>query len=96
MEIRAIKVIRPDGRIRRAHVPVDTRLSLTALQTIIGGDIEVVALPGSRFMVIHAEGKDERLPANPIATKLAHDAESIQTDDYIAGTAILAPKTLFL
>ena len=96
METKSIKVIRSDGRIRRAHVSADTRLSMKALQTIIGGEIEVVALPGSRHMVIHAEGKIERLPANPIATKLAHDAESIQTNDYIAGTAILAPKMLFL
>lgn len=96
MHTTSIKVIRPDGRIRRAIAPNDPGPCLASLQAIVGGSIKVVPLPGSRYLVIHAEGKLEHLPPNPLATKLAHGAESITTDDYIAGTAILTPKRLLL
>ena len=96
MNTTSIKVIRTNGRIRRAIVPNDPAPCLASLQAIVGGCIEVVPLPGSRYLVIHADGKLENLPPNPLATKLAHGAASITTDDYIAGTAILTPKRLIL
>ena len=95
MSTTPIKILTPDGKIHRNRVPDDESACLAALQKLVGGNIEVVPLPGTRYLVLNAEGKILSLSPNPIATKLAHDAESIRIDDYIAGTAILAPRKLF-
>ena len=90
-----IKIISPDCRIRRDSVPSEEGPCLAAMKLLIGGGLEIVPVPGSRYLVLHAEGKILNLAPNPIATKLARDAEFLQADDYIAGTALLAPRKLF-
>ena len=95
MSTTPIKILTPDGKIHLDCVPDEEGLCLAALQKLVGGYIEVVPLPGTRYLVLNAEGKILSLSPNPMATKLAHDAESICSDDYIAGTAILAPRKLF-
>ena len=90
-----IRIITATGEYRPATIPDAPCEALDAMQAIVGGYLEVVPLAGSRYLVFHAEGKIENLPPNPIATKLAHDSEAIMADDYIAGDAIVGPRSLF-
>ena len=78
----------------RSWVSVEDSKMLTKLRELVGGAIEVIPLKGFRYLVLNADGKLEGLPPNPIATKLAHDSESICPSDFIAGNAVIVPAHL--
>jgi hypothetical protein len=73
----------------------DNAMNLKAMQDLVGGYIECVALNppvvelGATFvyMIVNEEGKLDGLPVNRAATDIAH-AHGLQ-GDYIVGPAIL-------
>ena len=84
-------LIYPNGEVDSISLPEDEEARLRQLQEMVGGYIEVVALPGERHMVINENGKDGPHMINHTATAIAHEAESIMPTDYIAGVAVIIP-----
>ena len=84
-------LIHPNGEVDSISLPEDEEARLRQLQDLVGGYIEVVALPGERHMVINENGKDGPHMINHTATAIAHEAESIMPTDYIAGVAVIIP-----
>ena len=84
-------MILPNGEVDSISLPEDEESRLRQLQDLVGGYIEVVALPGERHMVINENGKDGPHMINHTATAIAHEAESIMPTDYIAGVAVIIP-----
>ena len=90
MSIEASMIL-PNGEVDSISLPEDEEARLRQLQEMVGGYIEVVALPGERHMVINENGKDGPHMINHTATAIAHEAESIMPTDYIAGVAVIIP-----
>lgn len=68
----------------------DITSSLEALQGAVGGDVQVVGLREySMNMYLNENGKLEGLPTNLRATVLCTWAESLRSDDYINGDAVV-------
>lgn len=84
-------LILPNGEVDSISLPEDEESRLRQLQDLVGGYIEVVALPGERHMVINENGKDGPHMINHTATAIAHEAEAIMPTDYIAGVAVILP-----
>ena len=87
----AVSMILPNGEVDSISLPEDEQARLRQLQDWVGGNIEVVALPGERHMVINENGKDGPHMINNTATAIAHEAQSIMPSDYIAGVAVILP-----
>lgn len=85
-------VITPDGEIDSVPLPSDDEPRLRELQSLVGGCIETVSLPGDRYMVLNENGKDGPHMINHTATEIAHEAEAIMPSDYIAGVAVILPQ----
>jgi len=81
-------IYRTDGSTRRVLPANNKEFSLTELQNVVGGLIELVCLApgyGDSIMYCNEEGKLHRLPYNEGATALLdHD-----NDDFIAGDTIV-------
>ena len=90
MSIEASMIL-PNGEVDSISLPEDEESRLRQLQDLVGGYIEVVALPGERHMVINENGKDGPHMINHTATAIAHEAEAIMPTDYIAGVAVILP-----
>ena len=90
MSIEASMIL-PNGEVDSISLPEDEEARLRQLQEMVGGYIEVVALPGERHMVINENGKDGPHMINHTATAIAHEAEAIMPTDYIAGVAVILP-----
>ena len=84
-------LIHPNGEVDSISLPEDEEARLRQLQDLVGGYIEVVALPGERHKVINENGKDGPHMINHTATAIAHEAEAIMPTDYIAGVAVILP-----
>ena len=87
----AVSMILPNGEVDSISLPEDEQARLRQLQDLVGGYIEVVALPGERHMVINENGKDGPHMINHTATAIAHEEEAIMSSDYIAGVAVILP-----
>ena len=77
-------MILPNGEVDSVSLPEGEEARLHQLQDLVGGYIEVVALPGQRHMVINENGKDGPHMIN-------HTATAIMPTDYIAGVAVILP-----
>ena len=84
-------VIYPDGDVDSVSLQDSEESRLRQLQELVGGYIEAVSLPGKRYMVINENGKDGPHMINNPATAIAHEAQSIMPNDYIAGVAVILP-----
>ena len=84
-------LIRPDGEVDSVSLLEEDAARLRQLQELVGGHIETVSLPGERCMVINENGKDGPHMINNTATAIAHEAQSIMPNDYIAGVAVILP-----
>jgi hypothetical protein len=84
-------LIRPDGEVDSISLLEEEAGRLRQLQELVGGYIETVSLPGERCMVINENGKDGPHMINNTATAIAHEAQSIMPNDYIAGVAVILP-----
>lgn len=87
-------VILPDGSSNTLKLPSDDEKRLAVLQQLVGGYIEGVALPDGRYMMINENGKDAPHVINVRATAIAHEAQVIQLDDYIAGVAAIVTQEI--
>lgn len=67
------QIIKTTGEIIDTEPSNGTDFSLTELQAVVGGFIEVVHLPDGRLMVVNDEGKLNGLPVNPKASELYPD-----------------------
>ena len=67
------QIIKTTGEIIETEPSNGTDFSLTELQAVVGGFIEVVHLPDGRLMVVNEEGKLNGLPVNPKASELYPD-----------------------
>lgn len=85
-------VISPDGEVDSVLLPSDDEPRLRQLQSLVGGCIEAVSLPGDRYMVLNENGKDGPHMINQTATAIAHEAEVIMPSDYIAGVVVILPQ----
>jgi len=68
--------------------------SIRDLKTKICSDfykspMEIINLENNSCLIIDEEGKFKDLNFNELATKIAHDNNSISPSDYISGNAIL-------
>lgn len=89
MPYRDIVVISADGETTQSFLPKDDLAILDTLRLIVGGPIAVVPLPNQKYMVINEEAKYAEHHINNTATSLAHAAETIPAEDYIAGIAVI-------
>jgi hypothetical protein len=85
-------VISTDGEADSMMLPFDDESRLRKLQSLVGGYVEAVSLPGDRYMAINENGKDGQHKINHTATAIAHEAEAIMPSDYIAGVAVIVPE----
>lgn len=85
-------VILPEGEIVSISLLEDDIGRLKQLQNLVGGFVEVVALPGDCYAVINENGKNGPHQVNHLATAIAHKHEAISPLDYLAGTVVLAPR----
>lgn len=67
------QIIKTTGEIIETEPSNGTDFSLTELQAVVGGFIEVVYLPDGRLMVVNEEGKLNGLPINEKASELYPD-----------------------
>lgn len=89
-----IIVLAPTGDASESFLPDQQLAALDTLRHLVGGPIEVVPLPGRKYLVINEEAKDFPHFINTTATELAQAAESILPNDYIAGTAVIVDTTV--
>lgn len=81
-----------DGSMKSIEIAaVNDRLA--QLQEAVGGFVEVIALPGNRYLVVNEDGKMLNLPINVAATQLAADAGRLARGDFIVGNALLVPAS---
>ncbi len=83
------------GETSTTILPENCGSCVERLKTLVGGELEVVPVPGARYLVFGANAKGGPHEVNQIATFMAHEAESIQRSDYLAGTVVLVPQRLF-
>lgn len=67
------QIIKTTGEIIDTEPSNGTDFSLTELQAIVGGFIELVHLPDGRLMVVNEDGKLNGLPFNKKASELYPD-----------------------
>ena len=60
-----------DGRTEERSTQEVRSYELEQLQAIVGGDIEMIPVPGGKIMVLNANGLELGLPRNEKATQLA-------------------------
>ena len=84
-------LILPNGEVDSVSLLEDDEARLRQLQELVGGCVEVVSLPGERYMVINENGKDGPHMINQTATAIAQETEAIMASDYIAGVAVILP-----
>lgn len=89
------EVLSVTGQVDHIQLPADDETRRLAIRKIVEGPLEVVALPDKRYLICNAEAKLNRLPRNSLATTLAHAAQSIPGDDYIAGSAVMVSHAAF-
>lgn len=87
-----ITVIQPDGGVDAVDLPEEEGARLRKLQELVGGHIEVVPVTGRRYLVVSESAKDTPHLVNQSATAIAHECESIQPGDYLAGTVLIVPQ----
>jgi hypothetical protein len=65
--------ITPEGNIEPVALPANARKghSLEAMQSLVGGLIQVLHLDGGRIMLLDEEGLLKGLDLNPVASRLA-------------------------
>ncbi len=85
-------VLMADGEADQIMLPKADPDRIRRMQEVVGGHLEVVPVPGSRYLVVNESAKDGPHAINRFATQLALEAESIPPDDYLAGTVLLVTQ----
>lgn len=79
------------------HGDDDHGMTLEAMQKLVGGDIQVIAMKNTltvddrhySFMGFNEEGKFSGFKQNSLATDIGHKYTGIAKDDFIVGDAVL-------
>ena len=71
------QIIKANGEIKETQPSNGTDFSLTELQAVVGGFIEVVHLSDGRLMVVNEEGKLNGLPFNKKASELTDEDKTL-------------------
>jgi len=85
-------IVYPSGAVDTTALPQGEQDRLDALMRIVGGHLQAIPLPDARYMLVDEDGKSSAHALNQTATDIAHDAESISRQDYIAGVAVIVPQ----
>jgi len=64
-------VIEPSGEVRTVDLPAGDNDRLTAVKELVGGWVEVVAVPPGAHAYVNEEGRIYGLADNPVASRLA-------------------------
>ena len=88
-------VLTPSGETDTMVLSEDCKGNLDRLKALVGDTLEVVPIAGARYLVFGTNSKVGPHEVNQLATIMAHDAESIQLTDYLAGTVVLIPQSIF-
>lgn len=83
----ASTLYRTDGRVSEIH-PHGERWTMEELQSLVGGNFQVVRTVDARFMVINEEGKRRGLELNIPATRLYQHGRR----DVIVGPALIVDR----
>ena len=85
-------ILHPGGDAKTRKLPEDKVQRQRLLQDLVGGCLEVVPVPGAKYLVFWEQFKDRPHVINEPATEIARKAESIRPDDYIAGVVVVVPR----
>lgn len=91
-EILRATVLQADGETDQIILPESDDVRLQRIQEAVGGLLEVIPVPGRRYLLVSESAKDGPHVINRIATQMAREAESIPPDDYLAGTVLLVSQ----
>ena len=81
-------LIKPDGTLIDVHPENGTDFSLSELQELVDGYIEIINLRNGEILVINEEGKGQ-YDINKLATDIALGFEAIFPNDFIVGDVLL-------
>jgi hypothetical protein len=85
-------LLRSDGTMEVLQPPNGINWSLTELQTLVGGDIEVVSTLDNKYLILDDHGKLKRKPLNIAATRIYKYGRR----DVIVGDAVVIDTRLEL
>lgn len=89
------KIYKQSGRVARVSPSNGTDFTLRELQSIVGGNIELVRLGGGNVMVINEEAKGMMgTVINVSATRIAREHQAIWAHDCIVGDALVCPSQM--
>lgn len=78
----------------KTTLPRDLAERLAALKKIVrGNQLQVIPLPGDTYLCVREDAKRFAHMKNIEATNIARLAGSIASTDYIAGTAVIVPRS---
>lgn len=80
-------IYKAHGEVIEIEPKNGTDFSLSELQAIVSGYIEIISLADGRLIVLNEEGKLHGLAINWNATKIYR--ESFYTDDFIVGDVLI-------
>jgi hypothetical protein len=80
-------LVAANGSTREVTPAKGSSFTLKELQTMVGGDVQMIDVPDGRKMFLHERGKYEALARNEGATVLVQ--RWLAFDDYIAGDVVL-------
>lgn len=89
-------LIAANGAATQIDLPEDPAVTLERLRQLVGGDVQVVPLSGSRYLAMRENAKSARHKVNAMATRMAHADQSIQASDYIAGDAVILAQSALI
>lgn len=89
------KIYKQSGRVAKVTPLNGEHFTLTELQCLVGGYIEIVQLGGGEVMVVRADGKMcQDAEINHSATRIARERQAIWAHDCIVGNALVCPSEM--
>lgn len=86
------QIIKSNGETVEVAPANGTDFTLSELQSIVGGYIEILEFHDGRYLVLNEEGKLNDLPTNEKATTLAHQNTYLAAWDYIVGDVLVCDE----
>lgn len=89
------KIYKQSGRVAKVTPSNGKHFTLTELQCLVGGYIEIVHLGNEEVMVIREDGKMcQDTEINHSATRIAREKQAIWAHDCIVGNALVCPSEM--
>lgn len=89
------KIYKQSGRVAKVTPSNGKHFTLTELQCLVGGYIEIVHLGNEEVMVIREDGKMcQDTEINHSATRIAWEKQAIWAHDCIVGNALVCPSEM--